>query len=112
MAFALVFLINPKSLDRLYSYLEDEKFVFIVGLISFILGLITVLLHNIWEANWSIMITIFGWIALIKGIARIAFTTEFSINSQRKNSLNMRWLLILVTVVDLFVVGHSFSNFY
>jgi hypothetical protein len=112
MAFAVIFLINPKSLGRLYSYLEDEKFVFIIGFLSFILGLITILLHNVWEANWSIMITIFGWIALIKGISRIAFTSEFSVNAQRINSINIRWILIFVTVVDSFVVGHAFSNYY
>ncbi len=112
MAFAIIFLINPKSLDRLYSYLEDEKFVFIIGFFSFIIGLITILLHNVWVVNWSIMVTIFGWIALIKGISRIAFTTEFTINSKRINSINIRWVLIFITVVDSFVVGHAFSNYY
>ncbi len=112
MTFAIVFLIHPKSLERLNSYLEDEKFVFIIGFFSFILGLTTILLHNIWEANWSIMVTIFGWIALIKGITRIAFTTEFSINSQRINPINIRWVLIFVTVIDSFVVGHAFSNYH
>ena len=112
MAFAIIFLINPKSLDRLYSYLEDEKFVFIIGFFSFIIGLITILLHNVWVANWSIMVTIFGWIALIKGISRIAFTTEFTINSKRINSINIRWVLIFITVIDSFVVGHAFSNYY
>jgi hypothetical protein len=112
MAFTVAFLIHPKSLERLYSYLEDEKFVFIIGFFSFIIGLITILLHNVWEANWSIMVTIFGWIALIKGISRIAFTTEFTINSKRINSINIRWVLIFITVVDSFVVGHAFSNYY
>ena len=112
MAFAIIFLINPKSLDRLYSYLEDEKFVFIIGFFSFIIGLITILLHNVWVVNWSIMVTIFGWIALIKGISRIAFTSEFTINSKRINSINIRWVLIFITVVDSFVVGHAFSNYY
>ncbi len=112
MAFTVAFLIHPKSLERLYSYLEDEKFVFIIGFFSFIIGLITILLHNVWEANWSILVTIFGWIAIIKGITRIAFTSEFTINSKSINSINIRWVLIFVTVIDSFVVGHAFSNYY
>jgi hypothetical protein len=34
-------------------------------------GLAIVITHNVWVAGWPVLITIFGWIAIFAGIARI-----------------------------------------
>lgn len=58
---------------KLYRQIIDDfsknaALVYIAGLISFIIGLTLVLLHNIWVLDWRVIMTIFGWITLIKGI--------------------------------------------
>jgi hypothetical protein len=35
-----------------------------------------VLAHNVWAADWRIVITILGWLALIGGAFRILFPQE------------------------------------
>ena len=37
------------------------------GVMSLVLGLLVVLSHNIWT-GWEIIITIFGWLAIGKGV--------------------------------------------
>jgi len=52
---------------------ENKSFVISTGYISLLLGLATVVLHNIWVWDWRVAITILGWSMLIKGIMKIGF---------------------------------------
>jgi hypothetical protein len=38
-----------------------------------IIGLLIVVSHNIWVKDYRVVITIFGWLSLVKGIAYMAF---------------------------------------
>jgi len=65
--------IGAKLLGRIIGYTEDKTITISTGYITFLLGLITVTLHNIWVADWRVAITILGWTTLLKGIEKIAF---------------------------------------
>ena len=74
MIVCLIFLLRRKVLlEELFRLVEDKGFALFSGYLALILGLVTVILHNVWVADWRIVITIFGWISLIKGIVRIGF---------------------------------------
>src|SRR5512138_2845471 len=62
-----------KFLGRVINYTEDKTITISAGYITFLLGLITVTLHNIWVADLRLAITILGWTTLLKGIEKIAF---------------------------------------
>lgn len=58
--------------SKLYTQIMDGFFknpglAYITGLITFVAGLAVVLSHNIWVMDWRVIITLFGWSALIKG---------------------------------------------
>lgn len=65
--------VGAKLLGRIIEYTEDKTITISTGYITFLLGLITVTLHNIWVADWRIAVTILGWTTLLKGIEKIAF---------------------------------------
>jgi hypothetical protein len=65
--------IGAKLLGRIIEYTEDKTITISTGYITFLLGLITVTLHNIWVFDWRLAITILGWTTLLKGIEKIAF---------------------------------------
>ena len=44
-----------------------------VGLVALLIGLTIVNVHNFWIAGWPVIITLFGWLAIIGGIIRMAF---------------------------------------
>jgi hypothetical protein len=70
----LIFLLRKKVLlEEMFRLVEDKGFTLLSGYLAFILGLVTVILHNVWVADWRVVITIFGWLSLIKGIVRIGF---------------------------------------
>lgn len=61
-------LLNIKIFQQIMDdFLKSPALTYITGLITFSIGLAIVLFHNIWEADWRIIITLFGWMALIKG---------------------------------------------
>jgi hypothetical protein len=69
----LIFLLRKKVLFEMFRSVENKGFVMLSGYLALILGLVTVILHNLWVADWRVTITILGWIALVKGIVRIGF---------------------------------------
>jgi hypothetical protein len=48
--------------------------VYLFGLLDFAAGLAIVLVHNMWTLNWRVLITLIGWLLLIRGAARILIT--------------------------------------
>lgn len=55
------------------SVSENDAFLYLAGLMSLIIGLLLVYEHNIWEQNWTVLITIVSWLALLKGVAFMWF---------------------------------------
>jgi hypothetical protein len=48
--------------------------VYLFGLFDFAAGLAIVLVHNVWAADWRVLITILGWLMLIRGALRLLAT--------------------------------------
>ncbi len=62
---------------------DDKAFVISTGYITLLMGLVTVILHNIWVANWKVFITILGWSTLIKGIMKVGYPEQIHKQAQR-----------------------------
>lgn len=48
--------------------MESKAFMIYGGMIAFAAGFFMVHVHNIWVKDWQVLVTIIGWIALIKGL--------------------------------------------
>ncbi len=44
-----------------------------LAVLALLAGLAIVNTHNLWVAGWPVIITIFGWLAVVGGIIRIGF---------------------------------------
>ena len=53
------------------EFLDSKALIFLSGTITLPIGLAIVATHNIWAADWRVAITVFGWLAIAAGIARI-----------------------------------------
>ena len=47
---------------------KNDGVIYIGGVIALITGLAIVSYHNRWDGNWTIIITLLGWLALAEGI--------------------------------------------
>ena len=96
----LALLINQKYLRRLFVEIENEASMFFWGIISLVIGLAMVLSYNVWTKDWSVIITIFGWLSLIKGLC-LLFMPE-NAKKMAKKMENQQWLPIAL-VVAIFI---------
>lgn len=45
--------------------------IFIAGLLALIAGIAIVRVHNHWSNDWTVIVTIFGWLAILGGLVRM-----------------------------------------
>src|SRR5512141_981169 len=65
--------VSAQFLGRVIQYTEDKNITVSTGYITFLLGLATVVAHNLWVADWRVAVTILGWVTLFKGMEKIVF---------------------------------------
>ncbi len=95
----LALLINQKNIKKLFQLAEDEAMTFCRGIVSFVIGVAIVLVHNIWASDWRVIITILGWLAVIKGVLCM-----FSPDSAKKwidKVKDKEWIPIALVVIVL-----------
>ena len=66
-------LVNARFYVRLVKAFRDESVRFTYFLALLMVGAVCVAVHNEWELNPRVLITLLGWGALLKGIFGIAF---------------------------------------
>lgn len=74
--------IGAKLLKRTIEYTEDRAVTVSTGYVTMLLGLVTVILHNVWVWDWPVVITILGWGTLLKGIEKVGFPDRVNRKAQ------------------------------
>lgn len=83
--------IGAKFLGRIIEYTEDKTVTISTGYITFLLGLATVVAHNVWVADGRVAITILGWVTLFKGIEKIGFPERVNKKAQLFKGRQALW---------------------
>jgi hypothetical protein len=58
--------------DMAEEFLASRALLFLSGLLIMPMGIAIVLTHNVWTADWRLLITLFGWLNAIGGAVRLA----------------------------------------
>tara|TARA_R110002072_G_scaffold70811_3_gene170590 strand:+ start:6882 stop:7268 length:387 start_codon:yes stop_codon:yes gene_type:complete len=107
--FFFVLSFNPKRIRQIIDDLQDQKFTILISFIAIIIGLINVLLHNVWEANISLLITLFGWAALLKGILLFTFPKLIVKWITLFNIKFVQVLYILLLFIGIFLLNKAYG---
>lgn len=100
----LTTLLNPKHLEGIArEFIASPALIFIAGFITLLGGLVIINTHNVWTANWPVLITIFGWIAIAAGILRMSFPSL--VKSLGEAMLAKRGLLGVAAAVQVALGG-------
>jgi len=66
---AIGILFNLKTYQKVMEdFFKNAALIYLGGAFALVIGLLIVLSHNVWVTNWQVIITIFGWLGLLKGI--------------------------------------------
>ncbi len=104
--FGLLFIITGQ-LGKTIEMTDDKAFVISTGYITLLMGLVTVILHNVWVADWRVVITILGWSTLIKGISKIGFPELIHKQAQRFKKKQMLSAIFMI-LLGAFLLWMSF----
>ena len=65
-------LLNREAVRTLAASLaRNPGLILILGALDLAIGLAIVQVHNLWVLDWRLAITLIGWLALARGLARI-----------------------------------------
>lgn len=105
LIFFFVLSFNPIRIKQIFIDFSDQKFSIITAFLAIIMGLISILLHNVWEPDWRFLITALGWTSLFFGLALFIFP-----NPSRKRLEVINVKLVQVIYVLLFLIGIFLLN--
>jgi hypothetical protein len=94
LAMGLAVLLDRRRFRALAEeFLTSPALMFLSGVLTLPMGLAIVLTHNVWTADWRVLITLLGWIAIAAGIIRIFWPSDAA-SSGRKLLAHPNTLLI------------------
>lgn len=111
LVISFAFLVNRKNLQTIFKAYENDWNVLLSGIVNLVVGILMVLSHNIWSADWRVLITLFGWIALIKGAVRLVWPGEVNIISNKlKGSKWIPIFLVIALAFGLYLIFLGFTS--
>jgi len=70
--FGLGLLLNPKYYKKMLSDLmKSTSSIYYGGIMALVAGFLITYYHNLWCTNWAVVITVLGWMGLLKGFLLI-----------------------------------------
>ncbi|MFD2724671.1 hypothetical protein [Hyunsoonleella rubra] len=115
--FFIVLTFNPKRIKQIFNDLHDEKFLILASFMAIIIGLLNISFHNIWEANWKLLITLIGWASLFLGLSLFVFPKRTVAVLKIVNIKLVQLIYTLLLLTGLFllnivygIVPYNFSN--
>ena len=81
---AISMLLNRKAFQKIAEEATKNTALFYIsGVMSLLGGLAVVQFHNLWVAGWPVLITIVGWLAVVRGLARMLFPEQAAAQGSR-----------------------------
>jgi hypothetical protein len=89
--------------------LEKKGFMFLGGMLAIIVGFLIIENHSVYTDVWTSIISIIGWLALIKGIIIFAFPKSFGFFTSLMQKKTFTYVLTpFVLIFGLFFLYYGF----
>jgi hypothetical protein len=104
LSFSAILFLRPAALlDLKLRVVQDRSLGLAYGIMTLVLGIASVILVHEWTWHWHVLVTIFGWLALLKGLIVIGFP-EISQNVKTEaRVLSTRIALIVVSALAIWL---------
>ena len=94
---------GKKTLSQLIAVTTNPSTYLIIGLMTFIIGILHVVAHNLWRYDWQGIVTMLGWAALLKGIMIILFPEWTKRWTSQISIFWYRCMLLLMFLLGFFL---------
>ena len=77
-------LFNKSYFNAVMTDLANNKgLLWVTGFITFVTGTVIVALYNVWSADWRVLVTLLGWLTVIKGAVIMLFPSSMTLFYRR-----------------------------
>lgn len=101
--------LNMGNMNKLFNdMLKSPGLLYFAGVLNLVLGSLVVLTHNVWTGGWVVLVTIIGWMALVKGFMWIVFPEQqikMAKSVMTESGVKLATLVTLILGVYLLYVG-------
>src|SRR5512140_3445530 len=84
--------------------------VYLSGVLMFVGGLAIVRVHNGWERNWTVLVTLSGWFFLLLGLCRMFAASLYQQAAASASANTFMVLEGVLLVVGLFMTYKAYSR--
>lgn len=109
---SLAMLLHQQRFKKIMSdFLSDAPLVNFTGALSILFGMLILACHNVWVADWPVLITLIGWFVLLQGALRVFFPDSFA--KMTKDMLTKQTYLIwswIWLLIGLYLIWVGFST--
>jgi hypothetical protein len=84
--------------------------VYLSGVLWFVAGLAIVRAHNVWVRNWTVLVTLTGWFALVLGLLRMFTAGGYQQQSASTPSAVFMALEALLLLPSLYMTYKAYSR--
>jgi uncharacterized protein YjeT (DUF2065 family) len=105
-------LVNPGFYKKLFEdFIDNAAILYLGGIMALTIGYLILTFHNTWTKDLSVIITIFGWLAMIKGLV-ILIRPKIIITLSKAMVQKENILKIEAIVIIILGLAFSFLGFY
>ncbi len=110
LAVGIGIIINPQFYKSIYEdFIEHTSVLYIGGISALTLGYLIVTFHGTWTKDLSVIITVIGWLALVKGIL-ILVCPKLTIAMmkgmiKKQGTLRLQALIVIIIGLALAFLG-------
>lgn len=94
------------------DFLMSPTLIVLTGSLTLISGLVILIPHNLWIAEWPVVVTIIGWIFLVKGAMRLFFPYSYVKFAKylldKKGFLLVSWIWFLI---GIYLIWAGFTHY-
>jgi uncharacterized membrane protein HdeD (DUF308 family) len=101
-----LFLSKESRTAMLENMKNNESFLIAMGYITLLIGLPIVILHNVWELNVLGLVTLMGWVTLIKGFVFLAKPSIVKKKELSEKNIKIRGLIGALIGLGLMYCGY------
>lgn len=66
--------VNQGLIESIFEdIVKSPALIYMAGVMALLTGIAILIFHNLWVADWRVIVTIFGWLSLFAGIFRMVF---------------------------------------
>ena len=109
----LAFIVNPVRVKNVYSLmLASDAFLYLSGVLALLLRAAIISIHNVWVLGLPLLITIIGWMCLLKGVGLLVFSKfaqSFAFMYSKSDNF-FRALGFVLLLLGLFMSYHGWIH--